>query len=194
MTLFVKNTDTAIMGLKATADVVLPVSGLADDGLPIFGEPEMMQETPEVEIRNNCVMYVTAEGDTYPDKVVEDRRADGSVVAARTMPAARPLSDQIYVMWRHSVLTLKTRASFIEWVDGLTDREYLAHHGLYLRERDWKINRAHEGSWQVTEHYVDGIVTEDASNGPWAIVGHDRDELVQEAFIQIRSFCKMMEG
>ena len=193
MTLFVKNTDTAIMGLKATADVVLPVHGLADDGLPIFGEPELMQETPEIEIRDNAVIYVTAEGDTYPDRVIEDRREDGSVLAARVMPPARPITIAVAAAWRHAVAARQTKASLVDWAEGLTDGEFLKLHGLYLSERDWRINRATEGAWQVTELYTDGTVTEDARNGPWAIVGNDRALLVREALQQILFIYRIEE-
>lgn len=193
MTLFVKNTDTAIQGVKATADVIWEVSGLADDGLPILGEVSLMQETPEMEIRDNEIMFVTAEGDTYPGSLIEDRREDGSVQSMRSMPRARPVTKTIALHWRQAVAARKTRASLAAWIEGLTDREYLALHGLYLRARDWRINQAHEGDWQITEHYESGHTQEDGSGGVWAIVGRDRDALEQEALGQIAAHYEVEE-
>jgi hypothetical protein len=193
MTLFVKGTDTALVGIKVNAEAIQLVSGLTDDGYPILGEVVLMLETPDFELRNNSVMYITAEGDTYPDKLVVDLRDDGSEVAAIRQPPARPVTVAARETWRQEVLRHETLAGLHDWVEGLTDPAYFAAHGLYLSERDPMINRAFEGKWQIAEHYEPGTETETAQDGPWAIVGDDRQALVAEGYQQIRAFYQLHE-
>lgn len=186
MSLFVKHTEIALVGIKASADVIQRVSGLTDDGLPILGEVELMQETPQLEIRDGQIMYATEDGDTYPASMVVDWRENGDVIAAHQLEQDRPLTQNIRAVWRAEVAGRRTEQSLKEWTDDLSDGEWLKFHGLYLGERDMRINEDFEGAWQVTENYDAG---EDlsAGNGPWAIVGNDTVALCREAINEVRS-------
>ncbi|NKX37321.1 hypothetical protein HGG70_05155 [Rhodobacteraceae bacterium R_SAG4] len=190
MTLFVKNTDTALVGIKATAEVIQRVSGLTSEGFPVLGEVELMQETPELEIRNGQIMFATDEGDTYPAKLVEDRREDGSVVAARMLEEDRPMTENIRALWRAEVTGRRTEMSLADWAENMTEKEWLQSNGLYLAPRDEDINTRFEGEWQITEHYTPGYSQPDGKGGDgiWAIVGDDPEALIEEAISHIRAF------
>lgn len=56
--------------------------------------------------------------------------------------------------------------------------------GFVVGERDPRLNTNYPGAFMVVEagYTEDELPTEDGSNGPWCIVGHDLTELVREAY------------
>lgn len=61
----------------------------------------------------------------------------------------------------------------------MTERERLERMGFIIGPRDSRTNTNYPGRYMVAEAYTeDELPTEDGSNGPWAIVGDDLDELI----------------
>lgn len=98
----------------------------------------------------------------------------------------RPVTSVIEATWRHYVASHLTQAGLLDWVESLPVEHYLRLHGLFVARRDLRINTRELGLWQVTEHYTPGTTSEDASDGPWAIVGDDRGALIAESLGRIR--------
>lgn len=97
-------------------------------------------------------------------------------------------TPQVSAMWRQEVKNQKTILGLEEWLMKMSEEDFLRAHGLYSETRDLNINSAHDGDWQVAEHYMPGTKSKDASDGPWAIVGDDRTALVKEAIETVRGW------
>ena len=55
--------------------------------------------------------------------------------------------------------------------------------GFVIGQRDPRINTNYPGQFMVAEWYEESqLPTKDGSNGPWAIVGDNLDDLIDEAF------------
>lgn len=62
-------------------------------------------------------------------------------------------------------------------------RATLEQHGFTVGARDPRVNRAFTGKFMVIEQHEDSqLPTDDARNGPWAIVGDDLDDLIEQAY------------
>lgn len=189
MTLYIKGTDTIITGTLESIVGQAYLNGLEDDGsISYEGSTEVYwDDQTTATSRSGQPVWMDDDGNEHRDIEVEDRRDDGTVVAFAPWPA-RPFTAVICSAWRGAVTARQTERGLEHWVNALSDEAYLRTHGLYLAERDPLINMLHKGAWQVAEHYAPGTKTEDASDGPWAVVGDDKDQLVAEALAQIRAF------
>lgn len=59
----------------------------------------------------------------------------------------------------------------------------LLKNGFTIGQRDPRVNTKYDGDYMVIEPYtILQLPTEDASNGPWCIVGDSLDSLIIEAF------------
>ena len=59
----------------------------------------------------------------------------------------------------------------------------LASKGFVIGARDERINTDYAGKFMVAEAYGESeLPTQNACQGPWAIVGDDLDALIQEAY------------
>jgi hypothetical protein len=97
-------------------------------------------------------------------------------------------TPQTRATWYVAVASRQTELGLDEWTAALTAEAFLRLHGFYVGERDMNINAAHDGAFMVSEYYVPGVVSKDASDGPWAIVGDDKDALIKEALDVINFF------
>lgn len=70
----------------------------------------------------------------------------------------------------------------------VTKRMWLEAHGFIVGNRDERINTAFRGQFMVIQpHDETSLPTEDAKNGPWAVVGDNLDELIEQTH---NHFCE----
>lgn len=105
----------------------------------------------------------------------------------------RPLTTQIAEMWRVMVQNHQTDLSLQDWADQLDPVVWLSYHGLHLGKRDRNINQDYEGDLQIAEFYPPGTSTRDGADGPWAVVGDDRNALIQEGVSYVAAFWPAYE-
>lgn len=100
------------------------------------------------------------------------------------------ITPNIDAVWRIAVKTYQTTLGLNEWAAQLPKEQYLALHGLYLSTRDRYVNSDLDGEWQITEYYHSDTNGRNASNEFWAIVGDDKDALIEKGIRKVEEFFK----
>ena len=82
MTLYIKGTDTVVIGTRETLWGIANASGLSDDGKIVWsGQTDIEWNDQETVIENGLPVWIGEDGCEYRNVEVEDRREDGTVVA-----------------------------------------------------------------------------------------------------------------
>lgn len=192
MTLYIKDTDTAIVGTLEHLTGVGLVHELDDDGTIIWaGQTTIDWGAQYTVFDKDMPVWVDEHGSEYRGVQVEDRREGGKVIPYLLphQDPVRPVTKQIRALWRHNVQNHQTEQGLAEWGENLPIKTWLAHHGLLLAERDPFVNAKFEGAWQITQPYekMETPMEDAQAMEIFAIVGDDLEELIKEALAWVES-------
>ncbi|MTH61151.1 hypothetical protein [Paracoccus litorisediminis] len=186
MTLFIKGTDTRIVGTLSAYEGVATASGLTERGTIRWTGEFTLRDGDETILRNGSPVWIDDEGAEHFGVSVEDRREDGAVIAHRSLEAdlVRPITKALLHHWKLHVQHNQTELGAKQWGEELPAKTWLSYHGLILAERDPYVNVKFEGSHQITQPYdpLEDNMEDASRSGVWAIVGDDVDELLREAY------------
>jgi hypothetical protein len=192
--LYVKDSDTQILGVLANAPGVIQLT-TKGDSLVLGDFLQDSQEPAEICMNLGQPLFVDYENGIYSADALECVDEETGERHPINLPEShnRILTPAIDALWRKAVVSYQTTDGLREWADELSEAEYLKAHGLYLSARDWRFLQAFDGAYQIAAHYEPGLVTEEAVDF-FGHVGDDLQALAELGFAHIRKTSASMES